>query len=80
MVHKTDGELGRITTSFEVQCISHGKVPARAICKSSVGRVVLKKNGHDTTHNNVARCCQMYSVALVRWCLSALLRIPIRPS
>ena len=44
MVHKTDGELGRITTSFVVQCISHGKVPARAIRKSSVGHGVFKKH------------------------------------
>ena len=44
MAHKTDGELGRITTSFEVQCISHGKVPARAIRKSSVGHGVFKKH------------------------------------
>ena len=62
MVQKTDGGLGHITTSFEVQRISHGKVPARPIRKSSVGHVVLKKTGtiqHTTMLLAAAKCTRL---------------------
>ena len=51
MVHKTDGELGRITTSFGVQCISHG---SRTCCFEKTGTIQ-----HTTMLLAAAKCTRL---------------------